>query len=189
MAAAIAAEELVNEALDRQFPGYSTKPCRPHDKLSLGLRLYLVEHMESRDESGQWHRIFEDHLLIPAVVGASSGAVGWLLFVARLSTALAGSGRPGLRELYCRLPEGVGAPYGEDEWLYRTPHGPDVAGAQPQLGDLSRLEGALQAAGHPALAGQKLGMLIMYVLLMAPQLSQRTREAMEAIMQREEMVD
>lgn len=171
------------ELTERSFPGYASKPCRPRDQLSPGLRLYLVEHVERKDESGRWGRVFEDHFLVP-------GEASWLLLVVRFSAGGADPTRPGLRELYCRLPPEAAEPYAEDQWLYRAFTGPGVPPGTPaEMGDLARLERAFAELGHPALSGQRLGMVIMYVLLLAPQMSKRTGEAINAAKYTEELID
>mmetsp|Transcript_119966 Transcript_119966/g.334670 ORF Transcript_119966/g.334670 Transcript_119966/m.334670 type:complete len:183 (-) Transcript_119966:153-701(-) len=178
-----AAAEQGWELVERSFPGYAAKPSRPHDRLSPGLRFYFVEHVERKDDSGKWHRVFEDHFLVPA-------ERGWVLLVVRFSAGGADPARPGLRELYCRLHPGAQESYAEDEWLYRTYTGPGVPPGTPaEMGDVGRLERAFVELGHPTLAGQRVHLVVMYVLLLAPQLSKRTGEAMESAKYREEFID
>mmetsp|Transcript_64379 Transcript_64379/g.149773 ORF Transcript_64379/g.149773 Transcript_64379/m.149773 type:complete len:179 (+) Transcript_64379:151-687(+) len=168
---------------ESSFPGYASKPSKVHDRLSPGLRFYLVEHVERKDEAGRWHRVFEDHFLVPS-------ENSWVLLISRFSSGGADPNRPGLRELYCRLPPGASEPYAEDEWLYRTYTGPGVPpGSQPGMGNLQRLERAFADVGHSVLSGPKLLMAIMYVLLLAPQMSPRTGEAMQGAKYSEELID
>mmetsp|Transcript_100892 Transcript_100892/g.300969 ORF Transcript_100892/g.300969 Transcript_100892/m.300969 type:complete len:184 (-) Transcript_100892:75-626(-) len=171
------------EFVERTFPGYAAKPFRPRDQISPGLRIYFVEHVERKDESGRWLRVFEDHFLVP-------GESGWVLLVVRFSIGGSDPTRPGLRELYCRLPPEAAQPYEEDQWLYRTPTGPGVPpGTTPETGDVARLERAFAELGHPAVSGQRLYMVIKYVLLLAPQMSERTGEAMNSAKYVEELID